>query len=72
MTLKITLTGLALAVLVFSWANWRQRRDRNRAPGDVSLIPLTLIQMVALVAGLTLSAHLISLLTGLPFRGRFS
>ncbi len=70
MTLSVTLTGLAVAAVVFGWANWRQRRDREREPGDVSLLPLTLIQMAAIVAMLVMLGHLVSLLTGAPFRGR--
>jgi uncharacterized membrane protein YidH (DUF202 family) len=68
MDLSSTLIGLVISAAVFGWANWQQRRERE--PSDVSLIPFTLIQMVGVVAIVVMAGHLISLLTGVPFRGR--
>lgn len=70
MDLTGTLIGLVVSAAVFGWANWRQRREKDREPGDVSLIPFTLIQMASVVAVVVMAGHLISLLTGVPFRGR--
>jgi hypothetical protein len=63
-----TVAVLLAAAAVFGWANWRQRR--GHPPGEPSLVPYTLIQMVAVVAFMVMAAHMISLLTGTPFRGR--
>jgi hypothetical protein len=72
MDLSSTLIGLIAAAGVFAWANWRQRKERDNIPGEVSLLPLTLIQMAAVVAVVVFVAHLISLATGVPFQGRRS
>ena len=67
-----TLVGMALAAVIFGWANWHQRKDRDRILGEVSLLPLTLIQMAAMVAGVVLAGHLLSLATGVTFQGRMN
>ena len=72
MDLTTTLASIAVAGAIFGWANWKQRRERDNIPGEVSLIPLTLIQMAAVVAVVVLAGHLISLATGVPFQGRMS
>lgn len=72
MDLPATLIALSCAAAIFGWANWRQRRDRSKLPGEGSLMPLTLIQMAAVVAVVVLTGHLVTLATGIPFRGRMS
>jgi|GEM_PF-1767408 ABC-type xylose transport system permease subunit len=72
MDLSSTLIGLAASAAIFAWANWRQRRERDKIPGEVSLLPLTLIQMAAIVAIVVLAGHLISLATGVTFHGRMN
>jgi len=72
MYLTTTLTGMVVAGAILGWANWKQRKERDNIPGEVSLIPLTLIQMAAVVAVVVLAGHLISLATGVPFQGRMS
>lgn len=72
MDLATTLISMAAAAAIFGWANWRQRKERDGIPGEVSLLPLTLIQMAAVVAVVVLAGHLISLATGVPFQGRMS
>ena len=72
MDLTTTLVSLVVAGALFGWANWRQRKERDNIPGEVSLIPFTLIQMAAVVAVVVLAGHLISLATGVPFQGRMS
>ena len=72
MDLPTTFAGLAIAAAVFGWANWRQRKERERDLGDVSLLPLTFIQMASVVAVVVFAGHFITLLTGVPFKGRFS
>jgi hypothetical protein len=72
MDLPTTLISMAAAAAIFGWANWRQRKERDGIPGEVSLLPLTLIQMAAVVAVVVLAGHLISLATGVPFQGRMN
>jgi len=70
MSLAVTLVVLALAGAVFGFANWRSRRPR--APGEVSLVPWTAVQFLAAVAVLLMLAHLVTLMTGRPFAGRYA
>jgi hypothetical protein len=72
MGLASTLIGMAFAGGIFWWANWRQRKERDKILGEVSLLPLTLIQMAAMVAVVVLAGHLISLATGVTFQGRMN
>lgn len=72
MDLSTTLIAMAAAAAIFGWANWRQRKERDNIPGEVSLLPLTLIQMAAVVAVVVLAGHLISLATGVTFQGRMN
>ncbi|MEQ8333454.1 hypothetical protein [Nisaea sp.] len=69
MDLFTTLIVLAGAVLLFAFAWWQDKRER--IPGQVSLIPYTMIQILAVVTCLVLLAHLVTLFSGAPFRGRF-
>jgi len=71
MDLVPTLIGLAVSAAVFGLANWRQRRDKDSLPGESSPLPLTLIQMAGVVAFVVLAGHLVTLLTGVHFKGRF-
>jgi formate hydrogenlyase subunit 3/multisubunit Na+/H+ antiporter MnhD subunit len=65
---SVTIAILVLAISIFALANWKQRQPRQH--GRPQWLPLTFIQMFALVAALVMAGHLISLLTGQPFRGR--
>jgi len=71
MDFPTTIIAMALAASMFSIANWRQRLDKESLPGESSPLPLTLIQMACVVAFLVLTGHLVTLITGVPFRGRF-
>lgn len=64
LTLAILLGALALAAL----ANWRERRPREL--GRPPLVPATAIQAIAIVVVILMLAHLVSLLTGHPIKGR--
>ena len=68
MSLTITLIFLALSILIIVFANWQERRERTL--GDAPLISYPALQMVAIVFAVLLLAHLVSLLTGQPLRGR--
>ena len=72
MDLSTTLLAIAAVAAIFTWANWRQRKEPDNILGEVSLLPLTLIQMAAVVAVVVLVGHLISLATGIQFQGRMS
>lgn len=64
LTLAILLGALGIAVL----ANWRERRPREL--GRPPLVPAAAIQAVAIVVAILMLAHLVSLLTGHPLKGR--
>ncbi len=69
MSLTATLIVLAIAVVLFGGANYMSRRPPE--PGRVRMLPYGGIQFVALVAIVLMLAHLVSLSTGQPFKGRF-
>ena len=66
--LPTTLTILVLAAVAAGWANWRSRQPY--VPGQPPLIPYGAIQFVGLLIVILMAAHLITLGTGEPFRGR--
>ncbi|UUX51455.1 hypothetical protein NUH88_07095 [Nisaea acidiphila] len=70
MDLLTTLIALAAAGLVFAFARRQDRKER--LPGNVTLIPYTMIQIFAVVTCLVLLAHLVTLVSGVPFKGRFA
>jgi hypothetical protein len=68
MSLQLTLAVLFAALAVAALANWRERRPRD--VGRPPLVPYTAIQMIAVLVVILMLAHLVSLLTGHPLRGR--
>jgi hypothetical protein len=68
MSLELTLVVLFAALAVAALANWRERRPR--AFGRPPLVPYPAVQMVALAVAILMLAHLVSLLTGHPLKGR--
>jgi hypothetical protein len=68
MSLELTLAVLFTALVVAALANWRERRPREL--GRPPLVPYTAIQVVAVLVVILMLAHLVSLLTGQPLRGR--
>jgi hypothetical protein len=68
MSLGLTIAVLFAALAVAALANWRERRPRDL--GRPPLVPLVAIQAIAVVVVVLMLAHLVSLLTGQPLRGR--
>jgi hypothetical protein len=68
MTLELSLALLFAALIVAALANWRERRPREL--GRPPLVPYTAIQVVAVLVIILMLAHLVTLLTGQPLRGR--
>jgi hypothetical protein len=68
MSLELTLAVLFAALAVAALANWRERRPRDF--GRPPLVPYTVIQVIAVLVVILMLAHLVSLLTGQPLRGR--
>jgi hypothetical protein len=68
MSLELTLAVLFAALAVAALANWRERRPRD--VGRPPLVSYTAIQVIAVLVVVLMLAHLVSLLTGQPLRGR--
>ena len=66
-TSALILTSFA-TIIIFLVANFHQRKKRPL--GEVSLIPYTLIQIVALVIFVVLVGHSLSMITGVTFPAR--
>jgi hypothetical protein len=56
------------ALVVAGLANWRERRPRDF--DKIPLLSYPLIQMIAIVVAILMTAHLVSLLTGHQIKGR--
>lgn len=68
MSFELTLAVLIVALAIAGMANWRERRPREL--GRPPLVPYPAIQMIALVVIVLMLAHLVSLLSGEPLKGR--
>ena len=68
MSLDWTLALLVLGAGLTGFGRWHQGRARE--PGEVSLVPATGLMAIGLVVSVVALAHLVSLLTGVPLRGR--
>jgi hypothetical protein len=68
MSLELTLAVLLAALVAAALANWRERRPRDF--GRPSLVPYTAIQVIAVLVIILMLAHLVSLITGQPLKGR--
>ena len=64
------LARVTLALAVAAFAGHRQRRPTE--PGEPRLIPYVGLQIAAVVVVLLMLAHLVTLLSGQPFTGRFA
>ena len=68
MSLTVTLILLAATLVVIAFANWQERRKRPL--GKTPLVSYPALQMLGILFAVLLLAHLVSLLTGQPLRGR--
>lgn len=68
MSLTVTLLLLTASLAVVAFANWQERRERPL--GKAPLVSYPALQMIGIVLAVLLTAHLFSLLTGHPLRGR--
>ena len=68
MSLELTVAILLGALVTTALANWRERLPREL--GRPPLVPAAAIQAVAVVVAILMLAHLVSLLTGHPLKGR--
>jgi len=68
MDLSTLIVTLCITIVIFLITNLHQRKKRDL--GEVSLIPFTLIQIIAIVVFVVLAAHLISTATGITFPRR--
>lgn len=69
MGLGLTITILLVALICTVAANYFSRRPLEL--GKVRLAPHLAIQFIGILLVLLMAAHLITLLTGKPFAGRF-
>ena len=67
-TLVPTVIGIAVAAIIAGVALWLDNRPYR--PGRIWRIPYRAIGFLAIVAACVLAGHLVTILTGEPFRGR--
>jgi hypothetical protein len=63
-TVALLVVGLSLAAL----ARWQETRPR--AVGEVRLFPVLPVMAVGIILSVLAAAHLVSLATGTPLKGR--
>ncbi len=68
--MALTLAGLAAAVILFLFATYMGRRPK--VDGELRWIPYGGVQFVAILIIVLACAHLVTLLTGQQFIGRFA
>ena len=69
LSLPVTLTILVLTAGMFAFANWRARQPAQ--PLKVRMINYHVVQIICVVVVLLMVAHLMTLLSSQPPRGRF-
>lgn len=68
MSLHWTLTTLVIGLSLAGLARWQETRPREF--GDVRLFPVLPVMAVGVMLSVLAGAHLVSLLTGMPLKGR--
>lgn len=69
MSFELSLITTVISALLFALATWQGRRERE--PGRPALFPWHGLQFVALVGMVVFGVHLLSLWTGIDFKGRY-
>ena len=69
MGLGWTLALLAIGLTLAGLGRWQEARPRDL--GDLRLVPTTAILAVGVLLVVLTAAHLVSLATGIPLRGRY-
>lgn len=69
MDLRTTVTLMLLAAAVVGASLWGTRRKVRRL-GDVSYVPWHGLLFIGILAFCVLAAHLVTLVTGVPLKGR--
>lgn len=65
-------TLILMIVCAAAAAACRWHETRQRPLGEVSLFPSTLVMAIAVLAFVLATAHLVSLITGVPLKGRMA
>jgi hypothetical protein len=68
MTLSWTVALLCAGVALSAFCRWYESRPREL--GEVRLLPSTLLLALGVLMTVVAAAHLVSLLTGVPLKGR--
>lgn len=63
-----TIIGIVASAVIAALALWRD--NRPYVPGRVWRVPYRAIGFIGIVVAFVLAAHLITLMTGVPFTGR--
>jgi hypothetical protein len=67
-TLPWTLALLCAGIALSAFCRWYERRPREL--GEVPLLPSTLLLALGVLMTVVAAAHLVTLLTGVPLKGR--
>ena len=70
--LSLTATLIILAACIAVLVAGQIRERRRYKPGRISLIPWVPLQFIAMLGVMLMLAHVISLVSGKPFIGRFA
>lgn len=65
-----TLSIMAVCFVIALWAWWQDKKPYE--PGKASFISPILLLLVCLIIMVVMAAHMVELVTGVPFKGRFS
>jgi hypothetical protein len=68
MTLPWTVALLCAGIALAAFCRWYEQRPREL--GEVPLLPSTLLLALGVLMTVAAAAHLVSLLTGVPLKGR--
>ena len=68
MSLTTTLIILVIGLALFGYALWKEKK--GNVPGKPPLIPWPMVQIFAIVIVLVMAGHLVTLMTGTPFKPR--